>query len=354
MRRYVAEAVGTFGVVFAGCGAAAVGAGRLGDTGVALAFGLALALVAFAGWQSWLFYLNATPFGARDPILGHDASFYVFELPFLQLVQRLLLGLLGLAALGVGIQHALAGNLALDASRGVFATLGAKRHLSLLAAGLLLVLALGAWLRIPELLITRSGIVHGAEFLDLAEEDFDRVLRINLKGAFLCGQAAARQMVSQEPRARGERGVIINMSSVNAVLAIPNQVPYVVSKGALNQLTKVMALSLASQGVRVVAIGPGSIATELLKTAVLGNEAARARIMSRTPLGRLGEPEEVARVVGKVLDRPRQVTAVPAWRGVETRLADAVPDLSLKALHLFTAQGRRHQRKLLRRGAPQR
>ena len=147
-----------------------------------------------------------------------------------------------------------------------------------------------------DILVNNAGIVHGAEFLDLAEEDFDRVLRVNLKGAFLCGQAAARQMVSQSPRARGERGVIINMSSVNAVLAIPNQVPYVVSKGALNQLTKVMALGLAAQGVRVVGIGPGSIATELLKTAVLGNEAARARIMSRTPLGRLGEPEEVARV----------------------------------------------------------
>ena len=152
-----------------------------------------------------------------------------------------------------------------------------------------------------DVLVNNAGIVHGAEFLDLAEEDFDRVLRVNLKGAFLCGQAAARQMVGQSPRAQrpgvqGERGVIINMSSVNAVLAIPNQVPYVVSKGALNQLTKVMALSLAAQGVRVTAIGPGSIATELLKTAVLGNEAARARIMSRTPLGRLGEPEEVARV----------------------------------------------------------
>ena len=99
-----------------------------------------------------------------------------------------------------------------------------------------------------DILVSNAGIVHGAEFLDLAEDDFDRVLRVNLKGAFLCGQAAARQMVSQEPRAHGERGVIINMSSVNAVLAIPNQVPYVVSKGALNQLTKVMALALAGAG----------------------------------------------------------------------------------------------------------
>ncbi len=151
-----------------------------------------------------------------------------------------------------------------------------------------------------DVLVNNAGIVHAAEFVDLAEEDFDRVLRVNLKGAFLCGQAAVRQMLAQPPRAdarhQGERGVVINMSSVNAILSIANQVPYTVSKGALNQLTKVMAISLAPQGIRVVGIGPGSIATELLKTAVLTNEAAKARILSRTPLGRLGEPDEVARI----------------------------------------------------------
>ncbi len=146
-----------------------------------------------------------------------------------------------------------------------------------------------------DILVNNAGIVHAAEFLDLAEEDFDRVLRINLKGAFLCGQAAARRMVKQ-PAAAAGRGVIVNVSSVNAVLAIANQVPYTVSKGGLNQLTKVMALALAPHGIRVMGIGPGSIATELLQAAVLTNEAARQRILSRTPLGRLGEPEEVARI----------------------------------------------------------
>jgi glucose 1-dehydrogenase len=147
-----------------------------------------------------------------------------------------------------------------------------------------------------DVLINNAGIVHAAEFVDLAVDDFDRVLRVNLRGAFLCGQAAARQMLSQNPSASGSRGVIINMSSVNAVLAISNQVPYTVSKGGLNQLTKVMSIALAAKGVRVMGIGPGSIATELLKNAVLTNEAARARILSRTPIGRLGEPEEVARI----------------------------------------------------------
>ncbi|HZA95979.1 MAG TPA: SDR family NAD(P)-dependent oxidoreductase [Burkholderiaceae bacterium] len=147
-----------------------------------------------------------------------------------------------------------------------------------------------------DIVVNNAGIVHAAEFLDLAEEDFDRVLRVNLKGAFLCGQAAARRMAAQPARADGQRGVIINMSSINSVVAIPNQVAYTVSKGGLNQLTKVMALALAPHGIRVMGIGPGSIATEMLKKAVLTDGAARARIMSRTPLHRLGEPDEIAKV----------------------------------------------------------
>ncbi|HVG04129.1 MAG TPA: SDR family NAD(P)-dependent oxidoreductase [Burkholderiaceae bacterium] len=147
-----------------------------------------------------------------------------------------------------------------------------------------------------DIVINNAGIVHSAEFLDLAEEDFDRVLRVNLKGAFLCGQAAARRMAGQTPRADGQRGVIVNMSSINSVVAIANQVAYTVSKGGLNQLTKVMALALAPHGIRVMGIGPGSIATEMLKAAVLTSGAARDRIMSRTPLQRLGEPDEIAKV----------------------------------------------------------
>ena len=142
-----------------------------------------------------------------------------------------------------------------------------------------------------DILVANAGIVHAADFLDLEEADFDRVIAVNLKGVFLAGQAAARQMVRQ-----GGGGAIVNMSSVNAVLAIPDQVPYVVSKGGINQLTKVMALSLARHGIRVNAIGPGTILTELAKTAVLGNAEAQRKILARTPLGRLGEPDEVARV----------------------------------------------------------
>ncbi len=142
-----------------------------------------------------------------------------------------------------------------------------------------------------DILVNNAGVTHAADFLDLCEDDFDRVLRINLKSMFLCSQAAARQMVTQKS------GCIINMSSVNAELAIPNQVPYVVSKGGINQLTKVMALNLAPHGIRVNGVGPGTILTELAKKAVLASPEARHTILSRTPAGRCGEPEEIGSVV---------------------------------------------------------
>ncbi len=142
-----------------------------------------------------------------------------------------------------------------------------------------------------DVLVNNAGIIHTADLLDLEEADFDRVLRVNLKGPFLMGQAAARAMA-----AAAAGGAIVNVSSVNGVVAIPNQIPYAVSKGGLNQLTKVMALALAPHGIRVNGVGPGSILTDMLKV-VMTDEAARAKILSRTPLGRPGEPAEVARVV---------------------------------------------------------
>ena len=138
--------------------------------------------------------------------------------------------------------------------------------------------------------VANAGIVRAAEFLDLAEADFDAVIRVNLKGVFLTGQAAARQMVKQ-----GRGGTIINMSSVNAVMAIPSITPYVAAKGGVNQLTKVMALSLAEHGIRVNAIGPGSVATEMA-AGVLSDPEKRRGALCRTPMGRFGEPEEIGSV----------------------------------------------------------
>ena len=149
---------------------------------------------------------------------------------------------------------------------------------------------LAAYKRI-DVLVNNAGIFKAADFLDVTEEDFDAVLRINLKGSFLVGQAVAREM------SKAGRGSIVNMSSVNAVLAIPNIASYNVSKGGINQLTRVMALALAPYNIRVNAVAPGTISTELAARAVLTSEEAKTKILSRTPMKRLGEPSEVADVV---------------------------------------------------------
>src|SRR3990167_5309262 len=125
----------------------------------------------------------------------------------------------------------------------------------------------------------------------VAQGGFDAVLRVNLKGSFLVGQAVARAMVASGG------GAIVNMSSVNGVLTIPNIASYNVSKGGVNQLTRVMALALADRNIRVNAVAPGTIATELAAKAVLTSDEAKHKIMSRTPMKRLGEPSEIADVV---------------------------------------------------------
>ena len=142
-----------------------------------------------------------------------------------------------------------------------------------------------------DVLVNNAGIFKAADFLEVLEADFDAVLRVNLKGSFLVGQAVAREM------AKAGKGSIVNMSSVNAVLTIPTIASYNVSKGGINQLTRVMALALADKGVRVNAVAPGTIATELATQAVLTSDEAKARIMSRTPMKRLGEPSEIADTV---------------------------------------------------------
>lgn len=142
-----------------------------------------------------------------------------------------------------------------------------------------------------DVLVNNAGIFRAADFLEVTEADFDEVLRVNLKGSFLVGQAVARAM------ANTGGGCIVNMSSVNGVLAIPNIASYNVSKGGINQLTRVMALALADKNIRVNAVAPGTIATELATKAVLTSDEAKNKIMSRTPMKRLGQPSEIADVV---------------------------------------------------------
>ena len=145
-----------------------------------------------------------------------------------------------------------------------------------------------------DILVNNAGIVAGSEFLELSEEDFDRVIGVNLKGAFLCSQAAGKHMIKQVEDGRSP-GSIINMSSINATVAIETQVPYSISKGGVGQLTKVASLALAKHGIRVNAIGPGSIMTKMLET-VVDDPVAQNKILARTPMGRIGDPSEIASI----------------------------------------------------------
>ena len=133
----------------------------------ALGAAILIGLYSAASWSTWLYALNATSFGRTDPVLGRDIAFYVFRLPALELVYGIALTTVLLAIAGVGGSHVASGNLTLDPIRGVIASGLARRHLSVLAAGLLLVLAFGAWLRVPQLLTSSSSVVFGASYVDV-------------------------------------------------------------------------------------------------------------------------------------------------------------------------------------------
>ncbi len=141
-----------------------------------------------------------------------------------------------------------------------------------------------------DILLNNAGVIASGSILDGTVEDFDRVLAVNLRGPFLLSRVVARHMVEQ-----GVKGSIIHMSSTNSVVAIPDQLPYAVSKGGIQQLTRVMAMALAPHDIRVNAIGPGTIDTEMAKV-TMNDEKARRTILSRTPLGRVGDPSEVATI----------------------------------------------------------
>ncbi|MCY4150113.1 MAG: SDR family oxidoreductase [Gammaproteobacteria bacterium] len=146
-----------------------------------------------------------------------------------------------------------------------------------------------------DVAIANAGIVLVSDILELEEDAFDQVISVNLKGVFLTGQIAARHMIGQEPDEEGSRGNIINMSSLNGVLAIPEIAPYVIAKGGVNQWTKCLGIAMANKGIRVNGIGPGSIATELFHS-IADNPDKYRTVMSRTPMLRPGEPDEVAKV----------------------------------------------------------
>ncbi len=140
-------------------------------------------------------------------------------------------------------------------------------------------------------LVNNAGVAMPGDFLDYDLEAFERVININLRGVFVALQRAGRTMVD-----KGIKGAIVNMSSINALVAIPSIPAYCASKGGVMQLTKSASLALAQHGVRVNAVGPGSIDTEMM-AGVNADPGAMKMVMSRTPMLRVGTPQEIANVV---------------------------------------------------------
>ena len=140
-------------------------------------------------------------------------------------------------------------------------------------------------------LVNNAGIALPGDFLDTTHEQFQRVIDINLTGTFIATQRAAKTMVANKVE-----GAIVNMSSINALVAIPSIAAYCASKGGVMQLTKAAALALAPHNIRVNAVGPGSIDTAMM-AGVNSNPEAMNTVMSRTPLKRVGTAREIADVV---------------------------------------------------------
>ena len=154
-----------------------------------------------------------------------------------------------------------------------------------------------------SILVNCAGIAEPCDFLETSLEQFTSVIDVNLTGTFLATQRAAKGMI-----AAGIGGSIVNMSSINAQLAIPTVAAYCASKGGIMQLTKSSALALAPHGIRVNAVGPGSIDTAMMAS-VNANPEAMQVAMSRTPLKRMGSPREVGDVVAFLAsDRASYIT----------------------------------------------
>ncbi len=139
-----------------------------------------------------------------------------------------------------------------------------------------------------DILVNNAGITRDGLFLRMKEADWDAVLAVNLKSAFLCGQAAARYLL------RSAAGRIINMSSVAGVTGNVGQANYAAAKAGLIGLTKTLARELAGRKITVNAVAPGYIQTEM--TEKLASEL-KDRLAQQIPIGRLGQPEDVAAVV---------------------------------------------------------
>ena len=146
-----------------------------------------------------------------------------------------------------------------------------------------------------DILVNNAGISHVGNILETSLEDWERIMRVNVDGVFLCAREGVRQMLAQSPGG----GVIINMSSVAATIGIERRLPYCASKGAVLALTRSIAIDFATQGIRCNAICPGTVQTPFVDGYLARNFAGhedevRQQLHARQPVGRMGQPDEIA------------------------------------------------------------
>jgi glucose 1-dehydrogenase len=142
-----------------------------------------------------------------------------------------------------------------------------------------------------DVMVNNAGIETRTSILDTTPEDFDKVLNVNLRGVFFATQYAARQMIAQ-----GSGGRIINISSVHEDWPMPNNTPYCVAKGGVRMLTRTAGVELAGKGVSIVNVGPGAVATPI-NDSTMNNPELLAKLNAAIPMGRMAQPEEIAKVV---------------------------------------------------------
>ena len=147
-----------------------------------------------------------------------------------------------------------------------------------------------------DILVNNAGVYPFQPFFEMTEESFMKVININLKGYFLMAQACAREMQKNQPNRKGQRGSIINIASIAAIVGFPGLVHYCGSKGGVVGMSKAMALELAPLGIRVNNIAPGAINTPGTHTTEMTKEQ-QAAMIAPIPMKRQGEAEEIANAV---------------------------------------------------------
>ena len=141
-----------------------------------------------------------------------------------------------------------------------------------------------------DIMVNNAGMEIHSAFVDVTEEQFDRVVSIDLKGAFFCAQAAAREMIQRKTAGR-----IVNISSVHEDLPMPRNVPYCCAKGGLRMLARTIAVELAPYKITVNNIAPGAVETPI-DADVEADPEKMAALLKEIPLNRMGQPDEIAKL----------------------------------------------------------